>query len=220
MWVQILDLGEWTRWPFLLLTKRIYHLLNIWWPKWGVVYQFPCWNYAFKKLSLWLCFRVFSFIVCYYAWIHCFVLAYLSVCHTFRKHLNNCTLLWNFNIYVMLVLFVKCFSPFLILLNFQNNLVRWVIFSYYICWKPRIQIFKWFPQGNKSKLGNFILLIPQIYCSEVLSSGDTSLKQLIFLPTGYNIKTRFFRHKSEALWDLASTYLVSLIFFTTLLLIW
>lgn len=84
----------------------------------------------------------------------------------------------------------------------------------FICWKPRIQIYKWFPQGNKNELGNFILLIPQIYYfSKVLSSGDTSLKQLHFLPISYNIKTRFFGHKSEALWHLASAYLVNLIIF-------
>lgn len=144
----------------------------------------------------------------------------LVMCHTFREHINHWTLLWNFNIYIMLVLFVNAFPPLLFCLMFK--IISWGDdLFYYICWKPRIQIFKWFPQGNKNELGNFILLIPQIYyCSKVLNSGYTSLKQLHFLHISYNIKTRFFGHKSEALWRLASAYLVNLIFFTTFLLIW
>lgn len=125
----------------------------------------------------------------------------LGVCHTSRKHWNQCILLWNFNIYIALVLyFVKCFFHFLILLNVRNNLVNWAIFPNFICCKPRIQIFKWFPQVNTSKLGNFILSITQIYyCSEVLSSVNTSLKWLHSFPTSYNIRTKFVGHKSETL---------------------
>lgn len=83
----------------------------------------------------------------------------LGVCHTSRKHLSHCSVLWNFNTLRLFCTFVKCFPSFRILLNIQNNLMSCVIFLNYVSWEPRIQIFKWFSQVNTSKWVNFILLM-------------------------------------------------------------